>query len=425
VNKLSSPVTCLRILLAAILLVSIFAAIRQGLAAWQFRKGDPSHVQAAIKFDPHNPEYYARLGWLMHFYSEGTKSQEIAALYQRATQLSPSDAQYWSDLGSALDWAGEPERAMQAFNRALELFPNSPDLEWKLANFRIREGDLKGALGLLKKVLLSRTMPSRQVFALAQRASPDTNQVIHDMLPDSRSLLDFLYYELNIKNPDGAAEAWNALLRSKCEFTLMQSFPYLDTLIDWRDSPSVLNVWSTLQRKFPDQISPRVPSGNLITNGDFSRPLLNDGLDWRVTPIKGITIARDKSFLGDVGRSLRLAFAGSRNAESSIVFQTVPVNPDTDYHFSVRMRLDNIPIDGVLKFQILDPNDTSKLFVSTEGLAGTIADVEQHLEFRTPSSTKLVVLTLSQAATQASDGNTGSAAWIERVRLWTDGRSPA
>ena len=44
-------------------------------------------------------------------------------------------------------------KARQALERARELFPNSPEINWKLANFCVRAGKTSEALQALRKVL--------------------------------------------------------------------------------------------------------------------------------------------------------------------------------------------------------------------------------------------------------------------------------
>src|SRR2546429_6392789 len=70
-----------------------------------------------------------------------------------ASSLSPQNAHFWTDLGMAYDWAGNRNEAMRAFAQAIELSPNSPDINWKFANFCVRTGKTSEGLQALGKVL--------------------------------------------------------------------------------------------------------------------------------------------------------------------------------------------------------------------------------------------------------------------------------
>jgi cytochrome c-type biogenesis protein CcmH len=83
-----------------------------------------SSLEAKLKADPNNPEGWRMLGW--SFFETG-KFAEAAMAYQKATQLAPKNAEYWSSLGEALVLAGSgdkiPADASAAFSKALAIDP--------------------------------------------------------------------------------------------------------------------------------------------------------------------------------------------------------------------------------------------------------------------------------------------------------------
>ncbi len=97
-------------------------------------------MQSAIRWDPYNAQYYDALATMRHFYADNENPNDQVKLYERATSLSPQNAQFWADLGTAYDWAGKGDDAGRAFERARGLFPNSPEIQWRLANFYARTG---------------------------------------------------------------------------------------------------------------------------------------------------------------------------------------------------------------------------------------------------------------------------------------------
>ena len=143
-----------RTFLVICLLYCMYLVIRRAIGAWYFRKKLPQDIQTAIKWDPGNPEYYDDLATLTHLYSSGGNPAEVVRLSEKATQLSPYDAFYWADLGAAYEWAGRKNDALIAFTRARALFPNSPEINWKAANFYVRIRRTSDALAALQQVLL-------------------------------------------------------------------------------------------------------------------------------------------------------------------------------------------------------------------------------------------------------------------------------
>jgi len=154
----------IRICLLMSLLFFIYLGARRAVGAWCLRQGSPDAIQTAMRWDPANPEYYDDLGTLTHLYANSANSNEIIQLYQSATRLSPHDARFWADLGDGYDWAGRSDDALDAFQHARHLFPNSPEINWRLANFYVRAGKIPEALHTLRMVLLEDGTAARKVF---------------------------------------------------------------------------------------------------------------------------------------------------------------------------------------------------------------------------------------------------------------------
>ena len=131
-----------------------------------------------MKWDPDNPQYYDALGTLTHRYANGDSPNDTVELYEKTALLGPHDAQFWADLGAAYDWAGRTDEALSAFQRARHLFPNSPEINWRLANFYVRTGKTPEALRAMQAVLRGDSGEGRSVFALATRATGDTNAIL-------------------------------------------------------------------------------------------------------------------------------------------------------------------------------------------------------------------------------------------------------
>src|SRR5207248_1715502 len=166
------------------MLVCIYAVLRRGMGAWYFQQKSPQAIQKAIRWDPCNAEYYDALATLRHLYADNENPGEQVQLYLHATSFSPQNAHFWTDLGMAYDWAGNRNEAMRAFAQAIELSPNSPDINWKFgefgessiawakelspnspdinwkfANFCVRTGKTSEGLQALGKVLIGGTVP--------------------------------------------------------------------------------------------------------------------------------------------------------------------------------------------------------------------------------------------------------------------------
>lgn len=406
----------------AVLVFSVYFAVRQGFAGLYFRENLPQDVEVAAKWDRGNPQFPDALANLMRFYSENPNPGPVVHLCETAVRLSPSDSHYWADLGAAYDWAGRPSDAVRAFERARDLFPNSPDINWSLANFYIRTGRLDDGLRLLQKVLSEGGIDERQIFSLATRAAPGSDSVLSKVLPPRAPFLaDYLNFRVAAGEIDAAKTVWGRLLESRQPFGLHDAFPYFDALIRHKELDAASRTWAQLGGRFPDQIRQRIPPGNLVTNGDFAFEILNGGFDWRVNPVPGATVSVQSANPDNAG-SFQIEFDGSRNLDYYDVLQLVRVQSKTRYQFSAQIRGRGITTDSGPRFQLFDVADISKLFVSTESRIGTFDWSTETLNFQTGPETRLLVLRLARPASSKLDNQISGIAWIRHVSLVQEGR---
>jgi Carbohydrate binding domain/Tetratricopeptide repeat len=408
----------IRISLLFGLLFCMYTGARRGIGDWYFRKGSPASIQAAIKYDGDNPQYYDALGTLTNFYGNTRDLDASVAFYEKATRLSPYDARFWSDLGAAYDWAGRTNDALSAFERAIRLFPNSPEINWRFANFAFRTRRIPEGLQALRIVLAGSTPPHRDVFLLATRATRDHGAILEEMLPlQTSTFFDYLNFQIETGDMVAAEQVWKCTLQLKLPFDLRESFPYLDALIQHRDVDHLAAAWAALTERFPAQIRPRINAPNLITNGEFEFDILNGGLDWRVIPIEGATVSVDSQDSAEGSRALRIEFNGKHNLDYQHVFQYVLVKPNTRYKFSGSLRTNGITTDSGVGFQISDAFEAGKLSLSTGNVVGTNGWTQQQLEFETRADTHLLIVRTARTPSTKFDNQISGTVWINRISL--------
>src|SRR5437667_2268085 len=406
----------IRICLLLSLILCIYQAGRRGIGNWYFRQASPASIQAALQWDGDNPQYYDALGTLTHFYAVSPNLDESVRLFESATRLSPYDAHYWSDLGAAYDWSGQTNDAVSAFRRALRLFPNSPEINWRFANFAFRSRRISEALRALQIVLAGNSPSHREVFRLAANATHDDRAILEVLPPQTSVFFDYLSFEMEASNVPAAEQAWLRLLQLKLPFDLRLAFPYLDALIQHREPDRLAAAWSALSERFPAQIGPLLTSANLIANGSFEYDILNGGLDWRVLPVEGAVVSMDSRDPFEGARTLRIEFDGARNLDYGHVFQYVPVQPNTRYRFSGSIRVKGITTDSGPRFQVFDAFNMGKLFLSSENIVGTAGWSWQQFEFKT-ADTHLLVVRVARPPSNKFDNQIAGVVWIDRVSL--------
>jgi tetratricopeptide (TPR) repeat protein len=404
-----------------LLLALLFCAYKSGRRAmgdWYFRKQSPTGIEEAIRWDGENPQYYDALGTLTHLYGDTKDLDASVGFYENAVRLGAYDAHVWSDLGAAYDWAGRTNDARDAFKRAIHLFPNSPEINWRFANFAFRTRRIPEGLQALRVVLRGTTPSHRDVFLLATRTTSSNSAILEEMLPlQATTFFDYLNFQVEKDNMTAAEQVWARVLQLNLPFDLPQAFPYLDALIQHGEVSRLKAAWDTLAERFPLQIRQRTNAPNLVTNGGFEFDILNGGLDWRVIPVEGAVASVDSGDSAEGSRALRIEFNGERNLDYEHVFQYVAVQPNTQYRFSGSMRAKGISTDSGLRFQIVDALDKSNLFLSTENLLGTTGWSPQQLEFKTKANTHLVTVRIARPTSVKLDNQIRGTVWIDQVSL--------
>ena len=370
-------------------------------------------------WDSANPVYPAALANLLHLYGRSPDPDAVIRLYQTAVRLSPFDAGYTADLAQANDWAGRPNAALPLFQRAQQLFPNSPEINWKLANFYIRSGNIGDALPALKKVLSSNIIDKNQIFALSDRAGIDSVTVVEKLLPpDVPAYFAYLNFEAQRRNFSAAQQTWNRLLSLGSPFEPKEAFPFLDALMrsdEQLDNAS--QVWSSLVSRFPDRITSPASPDTLVTNPNLQADILDGGFDWRVFPVSGVLLTQDSTGPSADARSLRIEFDGTKNLYYGSVLQFVPARPHTKYTFSAFTRSQAITTDAGVGLQISDAYDLVKVLGSTDPLIGTTPWSEQSFSFETSTQTRLLIVRIVRLPSQKLDNKIAGAFWFSRISL--------
>ncbi len=395
----------------------IYLAATRGVAQWNFLREPPEGLRRAIAWDSRNPMYYTALARVQERSLQGADPQELIRLYEKAVQLSPGRARYWADLGGVYEMAGRQQDAQRAYERARELFPNSPDINWRLGNFYLRQEKVEEALPAFQRVLLGNPSLWRTTFDLVWRAGADDNLIFDRMMPPEANVyLRCLNYLSEKGRLDAAAEAWKRLLALGQAFEPQAAFPYLNALIRERRVEELVAAWTAVAERHPQRVA-RATDSDRVNNGAFENEIMDGGLDWRVQPVEGGIASVDTSTFFDGTRSLKLRFEGKSNIDYHHVFQFVPVQPNTLYRFMGYLRVQDITTDSGPRFQIRDAYDLSRLSLLTESLTGTAIWAPQMLEFRTGPEIHLLLIRVVRQSSSRIDNQISGLAWVDRVSL--------
>jgi hypothetical protein len=406
-----------RLLIAVVLVACIGGAAREGLAAMFARGNSLDGMRRAEFWDSGNPAYPAEYARALGANLESADPNEMVRDLETSTRKGPRRAINWANLGEAYELADRTADAMRAYERAVDLFPKSPQINWQFANFLIRTGNTSIATQPLREAILGDPALRIGAFDIAWRAGVPPEQVL-EIVPARQDILStYLDFLVQTGRLDAALDAWHRLLASPEPFDLDAALRYFDALLQARHVDKMLTVWTDLARHDPARIHWQPGEINLIQNGGFENAILNGGFDWRIQPIEGATISFETMNAHEGARSLAIHFDGKHNVAFGNVVQYVAVERLKSYRFLAYARTEGITTDSGPRVAIYDPFDRRVLSLETEGLAGSAGWDEQRLDFRTAAETRLIVVQIIRPPGRKLDNQIAGTMWLDDVSL--------
>jgi hypothetical protein len=407
----------LRAILCLVLVACLDGAAREGIGAMFARRGTADGIRRAEIWDSGNPEYPAESAHLVAAKVEGAEPLEMVRDLEDSTRLGPDRAIHWANLAEAYELAERILDARRAYERAVGLFPKSPQINWEFANFLIRNGDAASAAGPLREAILGDPLLRVGAFDIAWRAGMPAERVLQ-IVPDQQDTLSaYLDYLIRAGRLDAAPEVWQRLMASSEPFDTDAAYRYFDALISAHRVDALMPLWGDLSRRDPAKFQWRAGDANLIQNGGFEGPMLNGGFGWRTLQIEGVTVSLDSRISYDGTQSAAVRFDGKHNLGFANLMQYVAVEPLHSYRFVAYARTNGITTDSGPRIAIYDPFDRGALALETENLLGSSDWAEQRLDFRTGAGTKLIVVQIVRPPSGKLDNQIAGTLWLDDVSL--------
>ena len=364
-------------------------ALRAFLAAHFASTLDPSHLEAAIRLEPGNAEYYDLLG--RNFVLSGPSLDQAITNYQSAVRLNPYQARYWLDLAGAYQIAGRTHEQGDSVEQAALAEPTAPQVAWEAANFFITQGDSDRALRYFRVVMANDSAAVDSALQLCWRATGDVQKIVDQALPPVPQVyLSFLGLLIRQQDAVGAKTVWEHLIGLGKPFSAKLALPYFRLLLLKQEPSEAKTAWDQLSHIDPS-IKRYLPSReNLVVNGGFEQNMLNGGFDWWYSTHPQATLAIDTTEFRSGSRSLSVTFDG-HSVPGAPLLQYVVVKPNTNYEFRAESRSEDIDTASGPRFAIVDAY-TNAPYVLTDDTLGTSPWRPQRARFRTGPDTNVLLL---------------------------------
>jgi len=225
--------------------------------------------------------------------------------------------------------------------------------------------------------------------------------------------MDF-FLSQNLLSP--ALAVWNRQLRLGLPIKMGDAIPLLNALIDQNRIADAQQAWRQALKAANWPVD-RSEGDSLVFNGGFENDVANGGFDWRESPVSGARFAIDDQIAHSGSRSMRVEFDGTANLDFRNLFQYVPVQPKTYYHFSANARTKEISTASGIRFEIFDPRHPSEVQILTPNMIGTNPWTPVQTDFETGADTDLLEITVRRVPEWRFDNKLSGKVWIDDVAL--------
>ncbi len=365
--------------------------LREYIAASAADKQDLASLRQAVALEPDEAVYQFRLG--EYLLLAGQDAADAVPHLQAATRLDRHSAHYWLALARALVVDGQVNAAEQSTDRAVALDPTTPSVLQEAGNLYLAEGSRQKALRAYGAAtqMLGDNDPTRrsEILQLSWRASGNVEEWMASSVPATAdAYLRVVAFFCNQGDLDNAAVAWRRLLALRQHFDRKAGIAYAGKLIASGRIEQAEQAWSELATAAAPFPYAR-PADNLIIDGGFEEPVLNDGFGWRYQPPgDNVSLQFDTEHNHGGRHSLLVRFSGEPVATVGLT-QLVPVQPNTAYHFAAWVKPALQTASG-LRWRIVDL--ASGQFAQTEDVRGTSDWQQVETDFTSSTHTRLVQL---------------------------------
>jgi tetratricopeptide (TPR) repeat protein len=314
--------------------------------------------------------------------------------HKNAVRLSPYHYYWWLELGRAYEQMDDPVGAENALKRAVELAPEYTLPRWQLGNFYLRQGNDQAAFRELKKAADSDQAYREQVFSILWdylEQDPAKLESIVGSAPETRvSLAKF--YAMKEK-PSLSLAKWRSLdpetrkRNHEVGALIAQAFfekRYLKTAVEFVKELSIepdAKFESVQNPGFEKEISSRDP----IFFG------------WKITPVENARVLLSRAKKKSGNRSLQITFSGYEQAEFNDLYQTVALEPGSEYELSFWLKTEDLRSAGTPQLEVLSAAD-NKIVAASDPMATGSSDWENvKIGFTVPENAEGVVIRTSRA----------------------------
>lgn len=326
----------IRLVLLLLIILLGWRAVGSGLADYYIAQDRPLARMKALDWREHQPQALLIQAGFQSIHNPVVAEQTL----QRAAWANPADALVYLKLAGVWAAAGGQAAAVQLAEIADALGPMRSNALALSESFWRKQNRMDLMLRQQSVMVNNQPRLSARIFSewLRLAEEPTTRPLLAELLKSSPEWWSafFSYVASKAQKAETVNFLYQSRWRDGSRPPAADLKAYLDRL--WRDQnwSEAYRVW----RDGLDEASREALDNDGIYNGRFEWPLSGLGFDWRVTPVRGVTVETTETYGVRTSKSLHLLFDGQR-VRFQHLSQYLYLEPDK-YQLRGRVRTDNL-----------------------------------------------------------------------------------
>jgi Flp pilus assembly protein TadD len=346
-------------------------------------------AQMAVGLAPNDPLPHWRLGNLAQKELPPDQIGLVISEYEKAVSLSPNDYRFWMDFGSALEQAGEFDKAEKAMREAVKLAPSYAYPHWYLGNLLLRTDRYTEGFTELQIASEANGQFQPQLFNLAWQLNKDDFESLKAAVGKGPAVrAAFAKYLIERARYDDGLRFWNTLSEIEKKESRFAADPIINSLIANKRFHQAMEIWN--------EVAPgpgyRAEFGHILDGGFENNLAHGPGavFGWQVQSNSQVQIGIDAAHGHTGTRSLRVYFQVRSHIDTINVTQLVPVQPNTQYDLECYLMTERLESAETPVVAISNASDDSWLAGSAAAPSGNNNWQRIALSFKTGPKTEAV-----------------------------------
>jgi tetratricopeptide (TPR) repeat protein len=310
--------------------LAAFFSVRLAQASAEFGRRSPESVARALEILPYNTDYLSLRALQLEY-----EGEDSAPLLERAVVVAPLSSAPRIRLGLAAETRGDFPAAERWLLEAARV-DRQFEPRWTLANFYFRQARADEFWKWMRAALEVSYGDRARAFDLCWRLSQDAQEIFERAIPIQSDVLGaYLVYLLDQhRNAAGPVAVRLAAMRDPAYAALLEAA--CDALLDAGNATDAREVWRLLGH----------PAPGGITNGDFARPPVNHGFDWRLLESAGVTHVH----LDPSGQ--RILLSGKQPESCDLLRQIIAVENGKQYELRWEARTQGTALPSGIEWSV-------------------------------------------------------------------------